>query len=81
MATRVLRHTVACWLALASAIAVADDEQPDLEFLEYLGSWDDSDEDWLLFDDDGAAASATEEATPTDGAPEIERSTEQDNGR
>ena len=81
MTTRVLRHTAACWLALASVIALADADAPDLEFLEYLGSWEESDEDWLLFDDDDAEASANEEAVPTDGAPEIERSTEQDNGR
>ncbi len=24
-------------------------ETPDLEFLEYLGSWEESDEDWVLF--------------------------------
>ena len=30
--------------------AVADDEEaPDLEFLEYLGSWEASDEDWVIF--------------------------------
>ena len=33
-----------------SGVVVADDEQPDMEFLEYLGSWEESDEDWLLFD-------------------------------
>ena len=35
--------------------ALADEQEvPDLEFLEYLGSWDESDEDWVLFasDDD-----------------------------
>lgn len=30
--------------------AIAEDSQaPELEFLEYLGSWEDSDEDWVLF--------------------------------
>ena len=28
----------------------ADDDLPDVEFLEYLGSWEDSDEDWLMID-------------------------------
>lgn len=32
-----------------SGVVAADDEQPDMEFLEYLGSWEESDEDWLLF--------------------------------
>lgn len=26
----------------------AQDEGPDLSFLEYLGSWQESDEDWLI---------------------------------
>ena len=25
-----------------------DDELPEIEFLEYLGSWEESDEDWLV---------------------------------
>jgi hypothetical protein len=42
-----------CWLVTGvlgvSAAAVAQDEQtPDLAFLEYLGSWDESDEEWLV---------------------------------
>ena len=28
----------------------ADDDLPDVEFLEYLGSWEESDEDWLMID-------------------------------
>lgn len=30
------------------AIADEDDEQPDEEFLEYLGMWEDEDDSWLL---------------------------------
>ena len=46
------------WLGLAvawgllggGALLAADEAQtPDLEFLEYLGSWEDSDEEWMLF--------------------------------
>jgi hypothetical protein len=33
-------------LALGNG-ASATDGAPDTEFLEYLGSWDESDEDWL----------------------------------
>jgi len=42
-----------------SGVVLAEDEQPDMEFLEYLGSWEESDEDWLLFDvqDDEVVAS------------------------
>ncbi len=42
-----LRLAVICGL-LGGGAAVAE-EAPELEFLEYLGSWEESDEDWLLF--------------------------------
>ena len=33
-----------------SCVTLAQDEkQPDIEFLEYLGSWESSDEEWLIF--------------------------------
>jgi hypothetical protein len=31
------------------ALAEEDADDADLEFLEYLGSWEDSEEDWLIF--------------------------------
>ena len=34
-------------LCICSVAVVADEELPEIEFLEYLGSWDESDEDWL----------------------------------
>ena len=56
-----------CGLVLA-----ADEELPDLEFLEYLGSWEESDEEWLLFEEP-ITADAEERSDP---APEGEESTE-----
>ena len=53
-------------------VLAADEEIPDAEFLEYLGLWAESDEDWLLFDKP-LAADAEER---TDPAPEGEESTE-----
>ena len=32
------------------AVLAADEEVPDPEFLEYLGMWDESDEDWVIVD-------------------------------
>ncbi len=55
-----------------SGVVVADDEQPDMEFLEYLGSWEESDEDWLLFDGP-VAADVNKRSGP---APEGKESTE-----
>jgi hypothetical protein len=42
-----LRLTVIC--GLLGGGVFAEEEAPELEFLEYLGSWEESDEDWLLF--------------------------------
>ena len=44
------------WLllvVLAGAVALADpdEELPEAEFIEYLGFWDGSDEDWMIFND------------------------------
>lgn len=61
-----------------SGVVAAEDEQPDMEFLEYLGSWEESDEDWLLFDvrdDEVAAADETKRSDPVPGGKE---STERD---
>ena len=38
-------------IALCGAVLAADDEVPDGEFLEYLGLWEASDEEWLIFAD------------------------------
>ena len=40
-----------CGLVLCSGLVfAAADEEPDVEFLEYLGMWEGSDEDWQLLD-------------------------------
>ena len=55
-----------------SLVPAADDEVPDAEFLEYLGLWEESDEDWLMFDEP-STADAEERSDPV---PEGEESTE-----
>ena len=35
-------------LFVALGVARAQDEIPDLSLLEYLGSWEESDEEWLI---------------------------------
>ncbi len=72
------------WLALValvggSGVAWAEDEaEPEavdaalnMEFLEYLGSWETSDEEWMLF-----AGEDEMPAERTDPAPEGEESVE-----
>jgi hypothetical protein len=61
-----------------SGVVVADDEQPDMEFLEYLGSWEETDEDWLLFDARDGEAVAADEKERSDPAPAGKESTESD---
>ena len=53
-AEQVLKVALLCGLFGCGGATFADEQEvPDLEFLEYLGSWDESDEDWVLFADDG----------------------------
>ncbi|NIA26418.1 MAG: hypothetical protein GWP02_00040 [Desulfobulbaceae bacterium] len=48
------------------------DEPPDEDFLEYLGLWEESDEEWLIFEEPIAA----DNVERTDPAPDGEESTE-----
>lgn len=64
---RILSSTL---MVFAAGVSAADDAAPgdneemtDMEFLEYLGSWDGVDAEWELFESDHAAAAA-----PTDDA-------------
>jgi hypothetical protein len=63
--------------ACSGTVAADDDVMPDMEFLEYLGSWEESDEDWVVL-----AAEAVEQVASqdkrTDPAAEEEESVEND---
>ncbi len=59
---------------ICSFMVAADEELPDMEFIEYLGLWEDSDEDWLIFSE--PLRSENEERS--DPAPEGKESTEKD---
>ena len=61
-----------------SGVVVADDKQPDMEFLEYLGSWQESDEDWLLFNDPDREAVVADEIKRSEPVPQGKESTETD---
>lgn len=64
-----------CGLLLCGGVYAAEEEDaPDIEFLEYLGMWDESDEDWLLLE--GTVVADTEERS--DPAPQGEESMEKD---
>lgn len=61
-------------LLCCSLVLAADDEVPEMEFLEYLGIWEESDEDWLLFNEPMTA----ENEERSDPVPKGEESTEKD---
>lgn len=51
-AKRVVTRAIgALLLSCCSVVVVADEELPEIEFLEYLGLWEESDEDWVMFSD------------------------------
>ena len=61
------------------APAVADDEVPDAEFLEYLGMWPESDEDWVMLEEMAQASADSRrerKSAVIDPAPESEESPE-----
>jgi len=61
-------------LLFGGLVQGAGDEMPDGDFLEYLGSWEESDEDWLMFD----APVTTENEERADPVPDGEESTEKE---
>lgn len=62
------RLAVIFGLLTCGGIAQADDEEvPDLEFLEYLGSWEETDETWLILSDDLEEADETDNKDKVDG--------------
>ena len=69
-------QTLICGLVLCmSGTAVAEtqeDDSLDMAFLEYLGLWEESDEDWLLIEE-GVVAENGERSDPV---PEGEESVE-----
>jgi hypothetical protein len=58
----------------AGTVLAADAEEPDMEFVEYLGLWEESDEEWLMVEHQIDAESEER----VDPLPEGEESTEED---
>lgn len=73
----VLQGVFVCSLfALSGALVAKEDDVPDMAFLEYLGSWDESDEDWLLVTDPQTESEELEKEGRSDPALQSEESTE-----
>jgi hypothetical protein len=80
---RLLRKNTLLWAVLAcSGLALAEEvDAPDLEFLEYLGSWQGLEEDWVLvagaIDVPAAPEQKDEEKSPpADGETQAEKGNE-----
>ena len=74
MAMLVSRYLTAAMFFACSVVVVADEELPEIEFLEYLGLWEESDEEWVMFNDPLIADSKDQKRS--EPAPEGEESTE-----
>ena len=68
------RYLAAILLIVCSVAVVADEELPEIEFLEYLGLWEGSDEEWVMFNDPLNADNKDQQRS--DPAPEGKESTE-----
>ena len=66
---------LACGLCLGPAAMAEEELPPEAEFLEYLGMWEETDEDWLLLDE----FTLVENMERSDPVPEGEESTETEN--
>ncbi len=63
--------------ALAGAVAAEEEQEPDMAFLEYLGMWEETDEEWQLFDesmDEEAVAENEERSDPVPKGKESQES-------
>lgn len=64
-------------LGFGNVILANDAEAPTLDLLEYLGSWEESDEDWILLAERAKARLAADESR-NDTAPRGEDTVEND---
>lgn len=75
MSVRPGRYAVLVMLAgAAGRVLAADAGEPEMEFLEYLGQWEASDEEWVMID----RQISLETDKRSDPAPQGEESTEKD---
>lgn len=60
-----------CGLCLGSVALAAEEpagpQDPDAEFLEYLGMWEDTDEEWLLYDGILTVENEEQSESPAEG--------------
>ena len=73
MRSLVLGIALAC---IASQTTAEDDDMPGADFLEFLGSWEEGDQDWLAIALEMAEAEATGETEESPGSAETDNENE-----
>lgn len=68
-----------CGLFAGHIAPAANDEMPDIEFLDYLGSWEESDKDWQLVKEANEVREGIHNGGQSDPVPEGKESTEAEN--
>jgi hypothetical protein len=63
-----------CVFGAAGSVPAAETQEPDMELLEYLGLWEETDEEWMMVD----YQMSRESEERIDPVPEGEESTEDD---
>lgn len=76
MTMSVRQVCMASLLTMCSLLVAADEELPEIEFIEYLGLWEESDEDWTMFSEPVEARNENDKRS--DPAPDGKESTETD---
>ena len=79
MSARRTLQALACGILLGGSglVCAEEDGEPDMEFLEYLGMWEESDEDWLILDE----AMTADNEERSDPVPEGKESMEKEDER
>lgn len=72
-----VRAMVCSFFLCSSTLAIAEEDLPEADFLEYLGMWEASDAEWIMLDE--SMPTDTEERNET--APASEESVEKDDAR
>lgn len=66
-------------LVLGCGLVLAEEsEAPEAAFIEYLGMWEESDEEWMMFEADDTRVTAEIEEQRSDPVPQGEESMETD---
>jgi hypothetical protein len=68
------QYALLCLFGAAGTVLAAEAQEPDMEFLEYLGLWEETDEEWMMMD----YQMSLESEERIDPVPEGEESTEDD---